>query len=91
MVKNLRSSLGIKGCHPVKRIDLTTFIIYSLQLENEKCGCNSKCFYQPGETSIPILEQILVEKLPCKFYITVTHTQALLADIRFRRVVESQE
>ena len=90
MVKNLRSSLGIKGCHPVIRIDLTAFIIYSLQLENEKCGCNSKCFYQPDKTSI-ILEHIIVEKLPCKFYVTVTHTQALLAKIWFSRLDESQE
>ena len=68
-------------------LDLTTLILYisySIQLEIEKCGCNSKCFYQPD---IVITKQTSesMEKLPCKFYYTVAHTQNILAIIRRKR------
>ncbi|XP_065914603.1 uncharacterized protein [Dysidea avara] len=57
----------------------------AVYLEKEKCGCNSKCFYNPDDTSTITIEPIPVEKLPCKFYITVAVIEEILDAILRKR------
>ena len=53
-----------------------------LQLEIEKCGCNSRCFYHPGDKHLTNLDDVPPQQLPCTIYNTIKFTQENISVIR---------
>ena len=55
-----------------------------LQLENEKCGCNSGCSYNPDRDIIKI-DDIPPQQLPCTVLNTIDLIQEIIRDIQSKR------
>ena len=56
-----------------------------LQLENEKCGCNSRCSYNPDRDLIKIDGDIPPQQLPCTVLNTIKLIQEIIRDIQNKR------
>jgi len=61
----------------------------SMQLEDEKCGCGSKCFYQPCNIDLVSTDYtpVSLQHLPCTIFNSIKFTQEILDEIRRRRNV----